>query len=64
MISATESLADLDELQAEELTREEHRHLSRDGEHLRSRLGLESLDRHCPFVRDTLLNESHTILSR
>src|SRR5690606_26112404 len=62
VVATAERLADLDELESEDLAREVHRDLPRDGEVLRARLRLQPVDGDAPFARDALLDLAHAIL--
>src|SRR2546426_12292560 len=56
VVPAAERLPDLDELHAQHVPREVHRHLARDGERLGPRLGAESLGCDAPAARDHFLH--------
>src|SRR5439155_5803807 len=58
VIPAAERLADLDELHAQHVARQVHRHLAGDGERLGPRFGAESLRGDAPAARDHFL---HTV---
>src|SRR5260370_36809129 len=62
MVTTTEGLTNLHELQAEKFTGQVHGDLSRHGKHLGSRLRLKSVHRDFPRRGDPWLNNAHTIV--